>query len=183
MARARRIIVVLLLLIMNDWAATNVPAQQQSEQLLVEWQLEKQLLELTNEYRRRSGKEIETLVWDDALAEIAREHSQEMALQGFVSHVLPSGNASIRMMRAGYTHASARENIAKSRSFSWASRAFLTSTTHMENIIADDVTSIGIGIVRSLDQCNCPNTLYITVLFANPAQSNPTKTANASSGS
>jgi hypothetical protein len=171
----RRIVVLLLLLSMNEWTISRLWSQTEWDQLFIEWQLEKQLWELTNEYRGEKG--IGTLAWDDSLAEIAREHSQEMALQGFISHEIPSGNGSARMIRAGYTHATARENIARSRSFAWAYHSFLSSPTHVENMVAADVTSIGIGIVRSLDPCNCPNTLYITVLFASPIQSHSPKTA------
>jgi uncharacterized protein YkwD len=73
-------------------------------------------LELTNEYRIEKG--IEPLAWDGSLTEIAREHSREMALQGLVRHEVHAGNASIRTIRASYMHITARENIARSRSFS-----------------------------------------------------------------
>jgi uncharacterized protein YkwD len=50
--------------------------------------LEEELLELTNQHR--IGQGLRALASDDALMQIAREHSYEMAQQGFISHDLPS---------------------------------------------------------------------------------------------
>jgi hypothetical protein len=135
-----------------------------SERLIVEKHFETQMLELTNQYRIQKG--LEKLVWDDSLAEIARAHSREMALQGFISHDLPSGNVSVRMIRTGYFHDSARENIARSSSITWAHNALLKSPIHEKNIAAVDVSRIGLGIVRAPEPCS--RMLYITEVFANP---------------
>lgn len=145
-------------------AAPSQPARP-----AVENHLETQMLDLTSRYRTEKG--LRELVWDDALAEIAREHSREMALQGFISHELPSGNLTFRMVRAGYIHDAARENVASSGSITWAHNALLKSPPHEKNIVAVDVTRIGIGIVRG--PAPYSRELYITEIFATPRQTCP----------
>lgn len=144
----------------------SAAAPSQPEQPIVEKHLETQLLDLTSRYRTEKGRR--ELVWDDALAEIARQHSREMALQGFISHELPSGNLNVRMVRAGYIHDAARENVATSGSITWVHNALLKSPAHEKNIVADDITRIGIGIVRAPAPYN--RELYVTEIFANPRQ-------------
>jgi uncharacterized protein YkwD len=175
MRDARRFALLFLLFIMSECMMTNVYSQSDSlkptsgDSLAVENNFENQMLDWTNQYRFQNG--LKDLVQDEALTELARNHSREMALQGFISHDLPTGTVSTRMVRAGYYHDSARENVARSRTISWAHDALLKSPLHEENIVAVDVTRIGIGIVRAPSP-NC-NMLYITEIFATPRQMPP----------
>jgi uncharacterized protein YkwD len=146
-----------------------------SGQFIVEKPFETQMMELTNHYR--IGKELENLAWDESLAELARAHSREMALQGFISHDLPSGTVGDRMVRAGYFHETARENVARSGSISWAYEALIKSPMHEKNISADDVTMIGIGIVRA--PAPYDRMLYITEIFATPRPVHETEAVHA----
>jgi uncharacterized protein YkwD len=169
MQYARRALLLLIVLCMGECVIPSLCSQsefeeQVAEQFTVEKQFESRMLEQTNHYRIQNG--LQTLGIDDALTEIAREHSREMAWMGFISHDLPSGNVSVRMIRAGYSHDMARENVARSGSLSWAYNALLQSPSHHENIVAADITKIGIGIVRAPGSCN--RMLYITEIFANP---------------
>ena len=170
MANARRIWLLLLLLGISGCFIPRIHAQSEcanppsSEQLIAEKPFETKMLELTNQYRMQKG--LEDFTWDESLAEIARAHSREMALQGFISHDLPSGNVSVRMVRTGYFHDSARENVARSSSISWAHQALLRSPMHEKNIAAVDVSRIGLGIVRAPEPYS--RMLYITEVFANP---------------
>jgi hypothetical protein len=135
-----------------------------TKQLIVEKTFEVQMLEMVNQYRTQNR--LQELVLDEDLARIAREHSNEMAMQGFISHDHPSGNVSSRMIHAGYFHDTARENIARSGSIRWAHAALLKSPMHEKNILASDVTNIGIGIIKAPAPCN--KMLYITEIFATP---------------
>jgi hypothetical protein len=89
-----------------------------------------------------------------------------MAAQGFISHVLPSGDLKSRMSVGGYRYKAVRENVASSSSLSWAYNALLESPVHRENILAGDVNRVGIGIVR----CQPPyeKEIFITEIFASP---------------
>lgn len=125
-----------------------------------EQSFETELLMLTNLHRSSRGLPI--LAADEKLAAIARLQSDGMARQGFISHEVPSGDLRSRMQRAGYLHEIARENVANARTVAVAQQALLQSPAHEENILADDVTRIGIGIVRHDDR------LFVTEIFASP---------------
>lgn len=126
--------------------------------------LEYEMLTLTNQYRALQG--LYALVPDEKLIKIAREHSLEMARQGFISHELPSGDLHARMSRGSFDYEIARENIAASSSVTIAQSAFVESAPHKRNLLSSDIERIGIGIIR------CPpprdKQLFITQIFANP---------------
>jgi uncharacterized protein YkwD len=128
--------------------------------------LEQELLALTNEHRLLKG--LPPLSLDDSLTQIARQHSQGMADQGFISHSLPLGDLRSRMARAGYPHEVARENVASAPTIIKAQNALTESPGHERNILANDVTRVGIGIAR----CPFPSSrqLYITEIFASPRE-------------
>jgi uncharacterized protein YkwD len=180
MQSARRVWLLLIFLCMSECIVPRLYSQSEcacpafSEHFIVEKPFETQMMEFTNQYR--SGKELENLVWDESLAELARAHSREMAIQGFISHDLPSGAVGDRMVRAGYFHETVRENVARSGSISWAHEALLKSPGHEKNISADDVTMIGIGIVRA--PAPYDRMLYITEIFATPRPVHATETVH-----
>lgn len=126
--------------------------------------LEEGMLQLVNQHRALKG--LPELVLDEKLAEIAREHSAGMAQQGFISHELPLGDLRSRMNRAGYVHEVVRENVASAPSIWIAQDALAASPGHEGNMLADDVTRVGIGIARCPDPSS--RQLYITEIFAAP---------------
>lgn len=127
---------------------------------------EQELLAILNQERIRHG--LLPLDADEALSRIARNHSHDMAQQGFISHDLPSGNLQIRLNHADYIYEAARENLASARTVVKAHKALLKSPSHKKNILATDVTRVGIGIVRSSHPC--AGYLYITQIFATPRE-------------
>ncbi len=131
-----------------------------------EQDLEQELLALTNQERAEQG--LPALIPDEALVRIARRHSIGMAEQGFISHELPSGDLRARMSRAGYRHLVARENVAVAPTVLKAQNALIDSLGHKNNILARDVSRVGIGIAR----CKPPfeKELFITEIFADPRE-------------
>lgn len=127
---------------------------------------ELELLAIVN--RERIQQALQPLEMDEELMRLARDHSQEMAQQGFISHDLPSGNLQARMSRAGYLYEVARENVASSQTIVGANQALLNSPPHKENIMAADVTRVGIGVIRRPSSCG--HYLYITQVFATPRE-------------
>lgn len=125
---------------------------------------EQQLLVSVNRERKKQG--LRPLDFDAELMALAREHSEEMANQGFISHDQPSGNLQTRMYRAGYLFEVAKENVASSQTVTGAHTALLNSPPHKMNILSTDVTRIGIGVVHRPSPCG--RYLYITQLFATP---------------
>jgi uncharacterized protein YkwD len=126
--------------------------------------LEQELLQLTNQQRIQQG--LQPLALDSSLIQIAREHSRGMAQQGFISHEQPSGDLKVRMQRAGYLYQVARENVASALTISKAQSALIESLPHKSNILAQDVSRVGIGIARL--QPPLDKHLYITEIFAAP---------------
>jgi uncharacterized protein YkwD len=133
---------------------------------------EQELFVLINKYRIENN--LPPLVIDESLMRIAREHSVEMAKQELISHDQPSGDLQVRMNHAGYFFEAARENIARVRSINKAHSGFINSAIHRENILARDVTHIGIGVVRNPYPFN--EYLVITEIFATPGKSYPAST-------
>jgi uncharacterized protein YkwD len=131
--------------------------------------LEREMLLLTNQHRTLRG--LPELVPDETLTQIAREHSVGMAQQGFISHTLPWGDLRSRITRAGYPLEIARENVASAPTIEMAQRALVESPAHDNNILANDVTRVGIGITHCSDPVS--RMLYITEIFAAPREEYP----------
>jgi hypothetical protein len=125
---------------------------------------EQELFTIIN--KERTGRGLPGLDMDETLMRIARDHSREMAQQGFISHDQPSGNLQIRMNRVGYPYEVVRENVASAVTVAYAHKALLNSPLHKNNILAADVTRVGIGVVRFPSRCE--KYLYITEVFAAP---------------
>jgi uncharacterized protein YkwD len=146
--------------------ALNIPERKHSSPYT---SLEQELLALINQ--QRSQQELDPLVIDNDLTAIAREHSQGMARQGFISHNLPFGDLKARLQRAGYLYDVARENVASAQTIQKAHVALLNSLPHKAFMLAKDVTHVGIGIVQFSAPHN--SQLYLTEIFTNPRDEYP----------
>ncbi|MDM7997224.1 MAG: CAP domain-containing protein [Acidobacteriota bacterium] len=151
-------------LIAQDCCSEAAIYQPETQDLEANPALEQELLALVNQHRMENG--LPALSLDSTLTQVAREHSHGMANQGFISHNLPSGNLKMRLAKAGYLHEIARENVASAPSLIRAQNALIESPGHDSNLLATDVSQIGIGIAR----CPSPygSQLYITQIFASP---------------
>ena len=106
------------------------------------------------------------LQWDEKLAEVAREHSEDMAQNGFFSHKGSDGSdPALRTSKAGIQWRCTGENIAKVSDVAQAERLFMDEPkfqeNHRANILKPDYTRVGVGIARGRD-----GSLYITQEFA-----------------
>jgi uncharacterized protein YkwD len=106
---------------------------------------ERYLRELTDRQRALNGRG--PFVWDDALAAIARGHSEDMRDHDFMGHVsATSGDVGDRLHRAGYGYAFAAENIARSTSLWEAIASLMRSPGHRRNLLTTEATRAGIGV-------------------------------------
>jgi uncharacterized protein YkwD len=129
--------------------------------------LERQMFERLNADRHAQGKP--ALQYDDKLAGVARSHSADMRDGGFLDHVSPTtGAPENRLDAAGYLFLVARENLAQADSVERAEADLLKSPRHHENIMAEDITHVGIGIVEAGPHAS--SRLLFTQLFARPAK-------------
>jgi uncharacterized protein YkwD len=150
--------------LISECESEALPPLQNSVESPPETALECELLSLTNQQRLRQG--LHELTTDAVLTQIARDHSRGMAKQGFISHEKPSGNLPSRMERAGYLYEVVRENVASAGSIAKAQSLLIASSPHKRNILAGDVTRVGIGIVRHKPPFD--KQLYVTQIFAAP---------------
>jgi uncharacterized protein YkwD len=108
---------------------------------------EQKVLDMTN--KERTARNLPTLKINETLTKVARGHSANMAKQGKMEHVLDGKGIVERVLGAGYEYAHVRENIAAGHDWSidTVMKGWLDSRPHRENMLADDVDEIGIGIV------------------------------------
>jgi uncharacterized protein YkwD len=113
-----------------------------------------------------TGGRAHPLIWDERLAAVAREHSEEMARAGYFSHQGLDGSLPyVRVTRAGIQWKASGENIAKFDTVVRAQQGFMDEPkfqhNHRSNILNTAYTHVGVGIARGAD-----GYLYITQEFA-----------------
>lgn len=126
--------------------------------------------------RDRKAQGLPALRLDERLSEIARHHSADMRDHHFFEHASPrTGNVDNRLDAAGYAFLTARENLSEAPDIERGQEGLLKSPPHYANIMASDVTHVGVGIVTGgvVDGRN----LTITQVFARPADNEPPERA------
>lgn len=127
----------------GDSLAPSVPST--AMQKLIDESNERQIFELTNVYRSRHS--IPTLEEDEALSLVAREHSEDMAMQNYFSNQSSaSGNLENRLEDAQISYDSAAENIA-SNYYDSAEvvHSLFNSIEHRKVLLKEDFTHLGVG--------------------------------------
>ena len=119
------------------------------------------MIALVNEERKAAG--LPALKLDTGLRAAARKHSKDMSENNFFSHTSPTyGSFSQRLKTSGVKYSSAGENIAKYGSVESAHGGLMKSSGHRANILSENFTRIGIGIVYN----KSTKYYYITQWFA-----------------
>lgn len=107
--------------------------------------MERQIFELTNIYRKKH--DLSEVLSSYGLGIIARQHSEDMALENYFSHDSPvTGNLANRLKEAGIEHRRAGENIA----FNYvdaieAVHGWLNSSAHRNVLLDKEFTHLGTG--------------------------------------
>lgn len=127
-------------------------------------EVEKLILELVNENRRKTGGGIlKDLSWDQMLQTTARNHSDDMLARHFFDHVNPDGLAAADRialahrqlvgltgeniwMQSGYRPAEARKTA------ELIVKGWMESPAHRENILRPEYTHLGVGLSVKGDQ-------------------------------
>lgn len=126
--------------------------------------------------RDRAKKGLPALAYDEKLADVGRAHSKDMKEAGFFAHESPrTGTLEDRLDRAGILVLAARENLGEGPGVDGTEDALLASPGHYANIMADDVTHIGIGILNVGTKNE--ERLLVTQVFATPAPSQSPESA------
>jgi len=106
---------------------------------------ESEVLDLVNDERAAHG--LHPLSYDHQLAEAARDHSEDMAIQDYFSHTSLDGRIpNDRISDAGYSYNTYGENIAAGyRTPEAAMNGWMTSPGHRANILGVNFCDIGVG--------------------------------------
>jgi len=106
---------------------------------------ERQVFDLANAIRARFNKTY--YKWDDNIANVARNHSEDMAQNSYFSHVNPEGKSPfVRMDENNIQYAMAAENIAAGQSSAiFAHEGWMNSAGHRKNILGD-CEKLGVGV-------------------------------------
>ena len=106
---------------------------------------ERQVFDLTNVLRVKQG--LKPLYWNDKVAAVAREHSEDMARQGYFSHTGLDGRSPFdRIKDGGITFTAASENIAMGQANSIeAYHGWLNSAGHRRSMLGD-YEMLGVGV-------------------------------------
>ncbi len=125
-------------------------------------ELEKELLQLTNEERKK--EKLPPLKANPLLFKVARAHAANMAKQGKMEHNLDGKTPGQRLKQAGYKYGFSGENIASGDyPLAVVMKAWMESAGHRKNILGKNFTEIGLGIVK--DPKGVP---YFAQVFAKP---------------
>src|SRR5579872_4336374 len=110
---------------------------------------EQRILDLTNEARKEHH--LPPLKPSSLLFKVAQGHSENMAKQEKMEHVLDGTTPAQRARAAGYIYARIQENIAMGDPqvpLEGLMKAWMDSKGHRENILNDVCTEIGLGIAK-----------------------------------
>jgi uncharacterized protein YkwD len=124
------------------------------------------LLTLTNRLRGNAGAA--PLQWHAQLAQVAQQHADTMAREGWFDHVDTQGRAvGERLMDAGFVYRFAGENISAGKAtaqetFDW----WLQSAPHRDNMLKAEFTDIGFGYCFMQTDRNHFHHYWVMVLAA-----------------
>jgi uncharacterized protein YkwD len=106
-------------------------------------------VELMNDHRESVG--CPRLAWNDDVASVAQEHSEDMIDRDFFAHTNPDGDSPFdRLQNAGVPYSSGAENIAWGyHSAAAVLDGWLNSSGHKANIENCSLTEHGVGLLQS----------------------------------
>jgi uncharacterized protein YkwD len=113
--------------------------------------LTRQVLDLTNSYRRQYG--LRALTLNSQLNRAAQAYAEAMAYQGFFSHTgLDGSTPGSRISGTGYNWSTFAENIAYGyRTPRDVITGWINSPGHRANLVGSDYLEIGIGVATTAD--------------------------------
>lgn len=143
----------------NDVVQSQPVGNSQSPQKTVvsinTLELEKQIHDQINIIRNQAG--LKSLSYDDKVAEMAREHSQDMAMNNYFDHTSLDGKTfQDRIISSQIACYPAGENIeqnyqSETNLLDSVIQTWMNSPEHKQNILSSFYSSEGIGIVTNND--------------------------------
>jgi uncharacterized protein YkwD len=114
----------------------------------------RQMLGLTNQDRAHHDRK--ALDFAAKISQYAKEHSQEMAREGYLFH---SSEDDLRRALEGSSWSLAGENVGVGSTLESLEDAFMASKLHRQNILRPTYQHAAVGIARADDR------LWVTVIF------------------
>lgn len=135
-------------------ASSNMLAQVQPSPPTAQSRFDVELLQLTNEERRKAG--VPALQLSPQLGQAAQGHAEDMVRHNFFSHTGSNGSTLVtRVEAAGYAYSFAGENIAAGGATPTQTiQQWMNSPGHRQNLLSRNFTQIGFGYVSA------PSTAY-----------------------
>ena len=114
-----------------------------------------QVVTLVNKERASNG--LQSLASDSQLAKLAQMKAEDMAKNGYFSHISPTYGSAFDMMKTyGVSYKTAGENIAKGQKTAQSvMNGWMNSFGHRANILKSDYTKIGVGYAKASDGTTC----------------------------
>ena len=96
----------------------------------------------------RTQRSLAPLTWDDAVAQVAFEHSLDMQTRGYFDHATPDGkDPGDRLAAAGLSAMGWAENIARGQTTpSSVVQSWMNSPGHRDNLLNPGLTHAGLGV-------------------------------------
>jgi uncharacterized protein YkwD len=124
---------------------------------------EKRLLAMMNRDRQVAG--LPALLWDERVAQVSRNHSEDMRRTKIVAHISPTtGSAADRVKVAGIKTAVVLENVARAYGVGEAHLGLMNSPGHRANILAGAATHVGIGVILG-EEISGRREMFLTQVF------------------
>lgn len=146
-------------------ALSHLFAQAQPSPPTVQSRFDAELLQLTNEERRKVG--LSTLQLSPQLQQAAQGHAEDMARNSFFSHTGANGSTlATRVRAAEYLYSFVGENIAAGRATpAQTIQQWMNSPGHRENMLNRNFTQVGFGYVSAP---STPYRYYWVQVFGTP---------------
>jgi uncharacterized protein YkwD len=107
---------------------------------------ENQMLVLVNAEREKRG--LPSVIIDERLRDVAREHAKDMLERGYFSHYTPEGLSPFdRIEASNIAYGYAGENLAFAPDVQIAMDGLMKSQGHRENILSANFGKAGIGVI------------------------------------
>lgn len=116
------------------------------DQLSIDFESERKMFDLVNQERIKFG--VKPLIWDEQLAKVGRNHSEDMFVRGYFSHYSPEGkDVGDRLLDISIPFSVAGENLALAPTVTRAHTGLINSQGHRRNILDPAFAKIGIGVI------------------------------------
>ncbi len=120
--------------------------------------------------RAREAHGLRPLAWSPEAAAVATAHSVDMEAQGRIAHRIHGRDVGVRLRARRIDHHLARENVALGYGPLTIHQALMDSAGHRANMLAEDVTHVGIGVAYGPPEGQGWRPVYLTQVMYRPGK-------------